>query len=227
MKASFKSFHVMVCLFLAVSWLAAEDSVAPLGYLRIVNGIAPGSGNVRVRVDGQEIYPKGYRFGAVTGGIGLAPGVHKAEIQREGVVDGSVDVTVVRNLTVTLLAYAEEIPAINEKPARHQARLMALAPREVEKGKLATFVSLSRTPLLQIDVRGPDGKWHTEEVPRLRPVECPILLVRGYVALKSGGKSLDAIPVAEPGNYVVVLFDDTRGRLCSVSFRDSGEIAGD
>lgn len=224
MKASFNGFVSIVWLVLTVARLAAAD---PVGYVRIVNGIAVGSGNVSVRVDGGPIYPKGYRLGAVTGGIGLEPGVHKVKVLREGVGDGTADVTVEKNLTQTLVAYAEEIAAEDGKPARQQASLLVLKPREVAKGKIATLVSVSRTPLLRVGVRGPGGKWKTLEVPRLGTVECPIVLGRGYVALRSGGRPLDAIPVAEPGNYVVVLFDDARGRLHCVSFRDSGELTGD
>ncbi len=227
MKTSFKILRIIACLALAVSCLVAADPVEPVGYLRIVNGIAAGSGNVSVRVDGQEIYPKGYRFGAVTGGFGLAPGVHKVEVRREGVLDGRADVTVVKNLTLTLVAHVEEIPAGDGKPVIYQARMMTLRPRDVVKGKVATFVSVSRKPLLRVDVRGPDGKWQAVEVPRLGTVEVPILLGRGYVALRSGGRPLDAIPVAEPGNYVVVLFDDSGGRIRSVSFRDYGQLSGD
>jgi hypothetical protein len=102
-----------------------------------------------------------------------------------------------------------------------------LQPRDVTKGKVATFISVSRTPQLRVDLRGPDGKWKAVEVPSLGTSEVPILLGRGYVALRYGGRPLDAIPVAEPGNYVVVLFDDSQGRLRSVSFRDSGEFTGD
>ncbi len=227
MKMSSKLLRVIFYLSLTTARVAAEDVVEPVGYLRFVNGIAAGSGNVRVRVDGQEIYPKGYSFGAVTGGFGLPPGVHKLEVRRDGVKDESSDVTVVKNLTQTLVAHAEQIPAADGKPAFYQARLMSLTPRDVAKGKVATFVSVSGKPLRRVDVRGLDGKWQPVEVPRLGNLEFPITLGRGYVALKSGGRPLDAIPVAEPGNYVVVLFDDAKGRLHSVSFRDDGELTGD
>lgn len=227
MKTSFRLLRVIIGLALAVSRLAVAESLESVGYLRLVNAMGSGSGNVMVRVDGAEVYPKGYRFGAVTGGIGISPGVHKMGIQREGVLDGNFDVTAVKGLTVTVIAYTGEVPARGGKPVDHRARTMVLTPREVTKGKVATFVSVSRKPLLQVDVRGPDGKWKAVEVPRLGTVESPILLGRGYVALRSDGQPLDAIPVAEAGNYVVVLFDDVNGRLRSVSFRDSGEITGD
>lgn len=227
MKTSSKLLSVILFPILTVLSGAAADPVEAVGYLRLVNAIAAGSGNVSVRVDGQKIYANGYRFGAVTGGFGLAPGIHKLEVQRDGVKAESRDVTVVKNLTQTLVAYAEKIPTADGKLAFYQAQLKALTPRDVAKGKVATFVSVSRKPLLRVDVRGPGGKWQPVEVPRLRTAETPILLARGYVALISGGRPLDAIPVAEPGNYVVVLFDDARGRLHTVSFRDDGELTGD
>lgn len=227
MKTSFKWLRVIVLLVLTSYSFAAAAPIEAVGYLRFVNAIAVGSGNVSVRVDGEAIYPKGYRFGAVTGGVGLAAGIHKLEVRREGVRPVRLDVTVVENLTLTLVAHAEEIPARDGKPVLHQARLMTLTPRDVMKGKVATFVSVSRAPQQRVEIRGTDAKWQPVEVPRLATVESPILLARGYVALRSGGKPLDAIPVAESGNYVVVLFDDSRGRLRSVSFRDYGELTGD
>lgn len=227
MKTSFKLVHIIACLVLADTYLAVADTADQVGYLRLVNAIAEGSGNVSVLVDGDVIYPKGYRFGAVTGGIGLLPGVHKVMVLRKGVRKAILNVTVIKNLTISLVAHAEEIPAKDGTPALYQARLMALTPRDVPKGKVATFVSVSRTPLLPVDLRGPDGKWKSVEVPHLGSIETPILSGRGYVALRSGGRPLDAIPVAEPGNYVVVLLDGPKGALHSVSFRDCGEVTGD
>lgn len=227
MKTSFRLSCLIVISALTGWCFSAEPAGEPLGYLRLVNTIAAGAGNVSVRVDGGEVYPKGYRFGAVTGGIGLTPGVHQVEVRREGVLTGSAEVTVVSKLTLTLVAHAEEIPAAGGKPLRHQARLLELVPREVGKGKVATFVSVSQTPRVPMWVRKEDGGWDAVEVTRLKPVETTIQVARGYVALRSGGRPLDAIPVADPGNYVVVLFDDDKGRLRSVSFRDDGEVGGD
>ena len=44
------------------------------GFIRVANTVAPGTGNVNVLIDGKDVYPSGYKFGAVTGGIGLPSG---------------------------------------------------------------------------------------------------------------------------------------------------------
>ncbi|MES2474729.1 MAG: hypothetical protein V4640_03030 [Verrucomicrobiota bacterium] len=227
MKANFKVRFVFIGLFLAGVVRVGAEPVEPLGYLRFVNGIAAGSGMVSVRVDGKDLYPNGYRFGAVTGGIGLAPASHQVEVRRDGVKSGRAEVTVKKGHAATVIAFAEELATEEGKPVQFRAQLMTVTPRVVKEGKVATFVSVSRAPLLRVDVRQPDGKWRAVELPRLATAEIPISLDRGYVALKSAGKALEAIPVADSGNYVVVLFDDAQGVLHAVNFRDSGEIAGD
>jgi hypothetical protein len=227
MKTIFNIAGTVVCLVLTGLGVAVAEPAGEVGYLRLVNAIARGSGRLGVRVDGAEIYPKGYQPGAVTGGIGLATGNHKLEVRSEGVRVGRGDVKILKNHTVTVVVHAEEIPEGADRPARFAARLLPLALPQVENGKVATLVSVSRKPLLRVEVRGIDGKWMPVEVMRLGTAETPLVLGRGYVALRSGGRALDAIPVAEAGNYGVVLFDDAKGRLCSVSFRDCGELAGD
>src|SRR6476620_4605434 len=81
----------LTLLSLAISspMLMAQDKKKegppPVCFIRIANTVAPGTGNVKVLVDGSDVYEPGYKFGAVTGGIGLTPGNHTVTIRREGV----------------------------------------------------------------------------------------------------------------------------------------------
>jgi hypothetical protein len=49
---------------------AQEDGPPQVGFIRIVNAVAPGLGLANVFVDGDDIFPKGYQLGQRTGGIG-------------------------------------------------------------------------------------------------------------------------------------------------------------
>lgn len=234
MKTIFDRFVVfsVATFIVGLTWggsnSQAQEMPAPGGgFIRIVNGINHGIGNVSVRVDDREIYPPGYKAGAVTGGIGLNPGDHRVTFRRDGATTGNTRITVEKGMTLTLICYSEEVTKADGLAALPKVRILRLKPKETKMGKIATFVSVSQTAELQVDLRNPDKKWQEIRVKRLGTSAVPVEQVRGYVALRSGGHPLDAIPVAEDGNYVVVLFDDAGGRLRSVSFRDSGALEGD
>ncbi len=234
MKMNSNRFRVIVtaisivCLVWCGSGSRAEEMpVGGGGFIRIVNGVSHGSGNVSVRVDDREIYAPGYKAGAVTGGIGLSPGGHRVTFSRDGVATGRTRITVETGMTLTLICYSEVATQADGEVDRPKVKILRLKAKESEKGKIATFVSVSRLPELRVDLQGSDKKRQEIRVKRLATSELPVEQVRGYVALRSGGRPLEAIPVAEDGNYVVVLFDDANGSLRSVSFRDWGMLAGD
>lgn len=212
-----------VLLALPSHGLAAQgdrEESTPTGFVRIANTIAPGTGNVKVLVDGKDVYAPGYRFGAVTGGIGLPPGGHSVTFRREGVKEGSTKVALNKDQTVTLIPFAERVPATDEVPAHFEIRILRLKQKETQNGRSASFISVSGQPEVLAEVRDPSGKWEKVSVKRLVISEATIHYPEGYVPIRVNRKDMEPIPIADAGNYVVVLYDDPEGNLRSVNFRD-------
>lgn len=210
--------------------LLAQEKQAespPTGFIRIVNGVAPGAGNVKVEINGTNVYQPGYTFGAVTGGIGLPPGSHSVTFTREGVKTGTSKVTVSKDQTVTLIPFAERVPASDDEPAHFVVRVLRLKQKEIQSGRSASFVSVSGKPEILAELRDPAGKWQKIPVKRLMIGEAVIHYPEGYAPVRVDGKMMEPIPIGDPGNYVVVLYDDAQGTLQTVSFRDFKFLSAD
>jgi hypothetical protein len=200
---------------------------ATYGFIRLANALAQGTGNVTLEVDGTNVSPSGYKMGDVTGGIRLKPGTHNVKISRDGVKEGTTKVIVALDDTTILIPFAEKVPASDTQPAHWEVRILRLKQQQVETGLSGTFVSVSQNPEIRVDLRDPKGNWTPVFVKRLATTQAPLLYPRGYVPLKSGGISLDPIPVSENGNYVVLLYDDEAGKLRTLNFRDVKFLSAD
>lgn len=227
MKTIFKLLTTL--LVLSVHAFAQEEppSKTPYGFIRLANALAQGTGTVKLEIDGENIQPDGYKLGDVTGGIRLKPGSHNVTISREGVKEGTTKVNVALNDTTILIPFAEKIPASDTQPAHWEVRILRLKQQEPETGLSGTFVSVSQNPEIRVDVREPGGKWNPVFVKRLATAQAPLLYPRGYVPIKAGDTELESIPVAEAGNYVVLLYDDDAGKIQSVNFRDFKFLSAD
>ncbi|OYV04422.1 MAG: hypothetical protein CFE26_16985 [Verrucomicrobiales bacterium VVV1] len=204
-----------------------KDGPPPVCFIRIANTVAPGTGNVKVLVDGSDVYEPGYKFGAVTGGIGLTPGNHTVTIRREGVKEGTSKVNVEKDQTVTLIPFAERIPATDQEPAHFEIRILRLKQKETESGRSASFISVSGQAEVQAELRDPAGKWEKVFGKRMMIGEATIKYPEGYVPVRVNGKDMKPIPIGDVGNYVVVLYDDPEGKLCTMNFRDFKFLSAD
>jgi hypothetical protein len=212
----------------ALPALAQKPEEPPLaGFIRVVAAVSPGSGNVKVLIDGSDVYPEGYKLGQVTGGIGLTPGGHTITIKREGVKEGVTKVSIEKDQTVTLIPFAEKIPATDQEPAHFEMRILRLKQKQRETGRSATFVSVSAQPEIKAELRDPEGKWEAVFVKRLTVAESTIKYPEGYVPIRANGVSLEPIPIGEAGNYAVILYDDPAGKICSLNFRDFKFLSAD
>ncbi len=225
-----KTISNTLLLFLATlcPLLAQKDpAAAPTGFIRVVNAVSVGTGPANVVIDGEDMRPKGYNLGDATGGIGLKAGSHKVVIKREGVKEGSTTVVLDKDQTVTLIPFTEKIPASDQEPAHYEVRILRLKQKQVESGRLATFVSVSANPEVKVELGGEDGKSATVFVKRLAIAETPLNYSQGYAPAKVGGVAIKPIPIGGVGNYVVVLYDDTEGKVQSLYFRDFKFLSAD
>jgi len=226
MKTIFKTLLILAS---ACGQLLAEKdpAAAPTGFIRVVNAVASGTGQVNVIIDGEDVRPEGYSLGNATGGIGMLAGSHKILIKREGVEEGTTTVVLEKNQTVTLIPFAERVPASDLKPAHYEIRVLRLKQRQIESGRTATFVSVSANPEIKVELSGEDGKWASVFVKRLMIAETPLNYSQGYAPAKVNGAPIKAIPIGGVGNYVVVLYDDSEGKVQSLFFRDLKFLSAD
>lgn len=227
MKTIFKSVSLLLVGWLMPLCAFSQEKPPKTGFIRLVNAVAAGTGKLDVKVDGESLNPDGYDMGNVTGGVSVKPGSRKVTISREGNKPGTTTVIVNINETTILIPFAEKVPASDTEPAHFEIRVLRLKQLEPESDRSATFVSVSQTPELKVQMREPGGKWSEVTVKRLAITQAPIRYPRGYAPLKLGDEKIESITVADPGNYVVLLYDDQDGKTKSLNFRDYKFLSAD
>ncbi len=197
------------------------------GFIRLVNAVAMGTGQVTLLIDGENVRAKGYKFGDVTGGIFQPSGPRKISIKREGVEEGVTTVNIDKDQTVTLIPFSEKVPATDAKPAFYKIMILRLRQTSPESGRTVTFVSVSGIPEIKADVQSEDGKWASVTVKRLGVANMPLNYSQGYAPVKVAGTAVTPIPIGGDGNYVMVLYDDAEGKIQSLYFRDFKFLSAD
>ena len=226
MKTIFKTLLIFTGSLLTVH--AQKDPASPpVGFIRVVNGVAQGTGNVSVDIDGSDMRPKGYKLGDATGGMGMPAGSHKVTIKKEGTKEGTTTVVLQKDQTVTLIPFAEKVPATDQVPAHYRIQILRLKQKDIESGRTASFVSVSANPEIKVELEDESGKWSTAFVKRLSVEEIPLNYSQGYAPTKVNGILIKPIPIGGVGNYVIVLYDDPDGKLQSLNFRDFKFLSAD
>lgn len=222
-----------LCLLFSATALLApfargqDKEKAPSGFICVANTVAAGTGNVTVLVDGEDVYEPGYAFGAVTGGIGFSPGSHTVVFKRDGVKEGNTKVTVEKDQTVTLVPFAEQVPATDQEKAHFAIRILRLKQKEIPEGRKASFISVSGQPEVNAEIRDLKGNWEKVVVKRLAISEAKIHYPQGYNPIRVNGKEMEPIPIIDEGNYVVVIYDDPDGKIKCLNFRDFKYLSAD
>jgi hypothetical protein len=209
-------------LLLGAYPVLAQESPPQVGFVRIVNAVAPGEGKVSMLIDGEDIFPKGYDLGQRTGGFGLKAGSHTITIKKTGVETGTTKITLNTGETLTLIGFAEKVPAKKEgDPPVWVTKILRLKQSDPERGFRMTLVSVCDTDEVTIKaaVQG-KGSIETAHVKRLATTSVDLGGARGEVLVKAGEDIVTTLSPEDPGNYVVVLYQDTEGKIKALSFFD-------
>ncbi len=221
--AASRLWCVLLQIFLVGVLPAQEKEPPKVGFIRLVNAVAAGTGNVHLQIDGEDMFPKGYKLGQRTGGIGRTAGSKKLTVTREGTVEGTTNVTLGVGETVSLIAFAEKVPAKDDKPEQWEIRILRLKQREVTGGFRFTVVSVSKEPetLFSTLREGSDTK-EANSVKRLMTTTIDLGKNAGDISiyLRDKEEPLAFFRPDSPGNYVVVLYDDAEGGIKAISFYD-------
>jgi hypothetical protein len=222
MKMISKILAATLCLFTSTFSAIGKEGSPEVGFLRIINAIAPGNGTTRVLIDGEELFPKGYQLGQRSGGIGLAAGPHTVTLQKNGVESGTTKIELKSGETLSLIGFAEKIPATDDHaPQRWTTKILRLKQSDPERGFRMTLLSVCDLDEVKVEAIIP-GKSDitTAHVKRLATTAIDLGSTRNEAMVKVVGEVIATISPDEPGNHVVVLYQDADGKIRALTFFD-------
>ena len=222
MKMISKILAATLCLFGVISSANGKATSPEVGFLRIINAIAPGNGTTRVLIDGEELFPKGYQLGQRSGGIGLAAGPHTVTLQKNGVESGTTKFDLKSGETLSLIGFAEKIPATDDHaPPRWTTKILKLKQSDPERGFRMTLLSVCDLDEVKVDAIIPGQKDITiAHVKRLSTAAIDLVSTRSEAMVKVGGEIISTVSPDEPGNHVVVIYQDAEGKIRALTFFD-------
>jgi hypothetical protein len=222
MKTISKIFAATLCMFASMLSALGKEGSPEIGFLRIINAIAPGNGTTRVLINGEDLFPKGYQLGQRSGGIGLAAGSHTVTLQKNGVESGTTKIDLQRGETISLIGFAEKIPATDDHaPPRWMTKILRLKQSNPERGFRMTLLSVCDLEEVKVDAIIPGKKdTPTTHVKRLAIAAIDLGSTRNEAMVKVGGKIITTVSPDEPGNHVVVLYQDAEGKIRALTFFD-------
>ncbi|MBU6170884.1 MAG: hypothetical protein KGQ87_05260 [Verrucomicrobia bacterium] len=222
MKTISKIFAVTLCMFSSMLSAIGKEGSPEVGFLRIINAIAPGNGTTRVLIDGEDLFPKGYQLGQRSGGIGLAAGSHTVTLQKNGVEIGTTKIDLKSGETLSLIGFAEKIPATDDHaPPRWTTKILKLKQSDPERGFRMTLLSVCDLEEVKVDAMIPGNKDITAaHVKRLSTAVIDLGSTRSEAMVKVGGEIVTTVSPDEPGNHVVVLYQDAEGKVRALTFFD-------
>ena len=222
MKMISKILAATLCLFTSTFSAIGKEGSPEVGFLRIINAIAPGNGTTRVLIDGEELFPKGYQLGQRSGGIGLAAGPHTVTLQKNDVESGTTKIDLKSGETLSLIGFAEKIPATDDHaPQRWTTKILRLKQSDPERGFRMTLLSVCDLDEVKVEAIIP-GKSDitTAHVKRLATTAIDLGSTRNEAMVKVVGEVIATISPDEPGNHVVVLYQDADGKIRALTFFD-------
>ncbi len=210
---------LLAFVFLACAVYAQPPEV---GFVRIVNAVAPGTGSAIFLVDGRNLYPDGYKLGQDTGGYGVKAGSIEIKVSKEGVETGSTRVQLGVGETMTVIAFAERLSAKDEEePPRWEIKLLRLKQQDAERGYGLSFVSVCKDDETGVQVTI-EGRKTAQRVfaRRLAITKLEIGGKQVEVGVGIGDRKLTHISTDSPGNYVVILYETAAGVVEAISYYD-------
>jgi hypothetical protein len=222
MKTISKIFAATLCMFSSMLSAIGKEGSPEVGFVRIINAIAPGNGTTRVLIDGEDLFPRGYQLGQRSGGIGLAAGPHTVTLQKNGVESGTTKIDLKSGETLSLIGFAEKIPATDDDaPPRWMTKILRLKQSDPERGFRMTLLSVCDLDEVKVDAVIPGKKdITTVHVKRLTTAAIDLGSTRSEAMVKVGGEIITTVSPDEPGNHVVVLYQDADGKIRALTFFD-------
>lgn len=211
-------------LFIAAWVLLAnafsQEVPEDVGFIRIVNLVAPGEGRSDFSLDGKALYKKGYRLGQMTGGMGLRAGSYDLTVDKAGCESGSRRIKVEPGETQTFVAYAQAKLDDLGNVDSWTIDIGRLRQSTPEKGYNVTFVSFCKRQELTVGLSIDGGAVNTQVVNAKLALRVPVPRIIDGVVVSVDGKNVTTFTVDATGNYVVLLYDGEGDEVLATSFYD-------
>lgn len=222
-----KAISNMLLLFMAACGLAFAEEKSCSGFLRIINAVAQGSGKAAFAIDGRDVYADGYTLGQTTGEYGVRTGGHVITVRKAGVETGHTSIQLKDGETVTLVAYAEQLPPKElSDPPKWALRLLRMRQQDESKGFALTLVSVCKAEETVVNLLSADsGAVEKAFLKRLAIIKRDLERKRGEVFIRMGDRVLTSILPESPGNNVVIFYEDREGRIEVLSYYDPKLLA--
>jgi hypothetical protein len=221
MKTISKISAIAFFMITGVMHVMGNEPSSEVGFLRIINAITQGHGTTRVLIDGEDLYPKGYQLGQCSGGIGLAAGSHTVTFEKNGVKSGTTKIDLPAGETISLIGFAEKIPADDDHARpRWMTKILKLKQSDPERGYRMTLLSVCKADEVTVDATIAGKTIATAHVKRLKSAHIDLGSSRNEAMIKVGGKIITTVSPDEPGNHVVVLYQDEAGKVRALTFFD-------
>jgi hypothetical protein len=204
---------------------SAQEAPPEVGFLRIVNAISKGEGMVNVFIDGEDIFPKGYKLGQRTGGYGVKAGAHTISIKKNGLETGSTKVNLAKGETLSMICFAELVPpdkdAKKDEPPVWRIKILLLKQSSPESGYRMALISLCKKDetMVQAETVG-KTKPETFSLARLKITNVNLGKSKPEVVIKVEGDIVTVVAPEDPGNYIVLFYEDEAGKVKALSFYD-------
>ncbi len=200
----------------------AQKDQPDVGFVRIVPVLTAGTGKTRILIDGQDVYPIGYGSSQKTGGIGLKAGAHSITLRKTGIQSAISSFTVNREETLTLIGFAEKVPSKNPNdPPQWKTRVLPLKRNDSESGYHLTLISLCQLAEIKVQAEIPNTpKTQIAYIKHGVPTRLDLGHSKEDLSIKVNGERVASIPLEDPGNYTMVIYEDEKGTTKALSFYD-------
>lgn len=222
MKTIFKILTALLCLFISLYRVKGNEMPPKVGFLRIVNAIAPGIGTTRILIDGEDLFPQGYQLGQRSGGIGLPAGKHTVRLEKNGVESGTTQIDLKSGETLSLIGFAEKIPSPDgNHMSRWATKILRLKQSDPERGFRMTLLSVCDVDEVSVQAISPEkNEIQVANVKRLSTTSIDLGSTRSEAMMRVGGEILTTVSPDDPGNHVVVIYQDANGKILALTFFD-------
>lgn len=223
---SFRALLPLI-LFAVVPALGAQEiEPGQVAFVRLVNLVSPGEGNLHLKLNGSVPWPAGYQLGQRTGGLGLKAGEHKFILSKEGCLTAEREVKLEGGKTITLAIFADPVRDEEGEIIDWQIKMAELSQQDPGPDYYLTFVSFCQDEKLLVKVSPAAGESFSVELPQRRTVRRKFATDRERVAITHDEKLLDVLKGRQAGNYVVMIYEGEDGKE-AVSFYDPKFVLGE
>ncbi len=217
-----KAISNILILLIAACGLAFGQAKPAAGFLRIVNAVAPGAGRAAFAINGRDLFPDGYALGQTTGEYGVKTGDLLITVRKTGVETGRTNIQLNAGETITLIAFAEQIPRKElSDPPKWAVRLLRLKQQDEAKGYALSLISVCKAEETAVALHAIEsGAVEKAFAKRLAIVKVDLDRKNGEVFVKAGDRDLTTVSPDSPGNNVVILYENQEGRTEALTYYD-------